>query len=103
MTLGWLYPRAPLHSSSRLANRTCRHSRQGVLFMNNPPPRLSLSDLDSGGYYTVSEQLDRPATYLRLHWEPLRAGLCRTRAPARGLRLFRRVADGARHASRAAE
>src|ERR1017187_8120319 len=97
MALGWLYPRAPLRSSSGSANRTSRHSWRGVLFMNNPPPRLSLSDLDSGGYYTVSEQLDRPATYLRLQREPLRAGLCRTRAPARGPRLFRRVADGARH------
>src|ERR1035441_5908406 len=98
MALGWLSPRAPLRISSELANRTFRHSRQGVFLIDNPPQRLSLSDLDSGGYYTVSEQLARPATYPRLHREPLRAGLCRAGAPARGLRLFRRVADGARPA-----
>src|ERR1039457_3638090 len=98
MTLAWLYPRAPLRTSAELANRAFRHSRQGVFFMTNPSLLLSLSDLDGGGYCTVIEQLDRPATYPPLHREPLRAGLCRTRAPARGLRLFRRVADGARHA-----
>src|SRR5664279_3309319 len=98
MALGWLNPRAPLRISSELADRAFRHSRRGGFFMNNPPPLLSLSDLDGGGYYTVSEQLDRPATYPRLHREPLRAGICRTRPPARGLRLFRRATDGSRHA-----
>src|ERR1017187_6018113 len=98
MPLGWLCPRAPRRISLGLANRTFRHSRQGVLFMNNPLLLLCLSALDGGGYYTVSEQLDRSATYPRLHREPLRAGLCRTGAPARGPCLFRRAADGARPA-----
>jgi hypothetical protein len=44
---------------------------------------LSLSDLGGGGYYSMSEQFDRPTAFARLHRAPFGNGVCRTRAAAR--------------------
>jgi len=36
---------------------------------------LSLSDLGGGGYYSMSEQFDRPATLAELRGTPVRSGV----------------------------
>src|SRR5450759_1034503 len=43
----------------------------------------SLSDFSGGGYYSMSEQSDRPTTIARLYRATFGGGLCRTRASAR--------------------
>lgn len=44
---------------------------------------LSLSDLSSSGYYSMSEQSNRPTAFTRLYRAPVGDGVCRTGAPAR--------------------
>jgi prepilin-type N-terminal cleavage/methylation domain-containing protein len=43
----------------------------------------SLSDLNGGGYYSVSEQSDRPTASARVRRAPIGTGVCRAGAPAR--------------------